>query len=183
MAETKNITTIGSKEYIDLPDQELFRVPAKIDTGAYGSAIWASNVKVVDGRLTFSLFGKRSPWYTGKVISTRDFSAIRVKSSFGVSELRYRTTLKIRLAERVLKVSFTLANRENQRTPILIGRRTIKGRYMVDVSIRTPSKPARMLMLSALVTRTVTKFAEGVEAAASGTIRITYSDYADLCFK
>jgi hypothetical protein len=41
---------IGRADQIDLPEQELFDVPAKVDTGAKTSALWASNV-TVDWRL------------------------------------------------------------------------------------------------------------------------------------
>ena len=56
--------TIGSTEYIDVDDFK--HIPAKIDTGADSSSIWASHIEVSqDGVLHFQLFDKKSPFYTG----------------------------------------------------------------------------------------------------------------------
>ena len=74
---------IGTTEQIILPDFDGLSVPAKIDTGADSSAIWASSIEENDGELSYILFDVSSEFYTGKIIKTRDYSIVRIKNSFG----------------------------------------------------------------------------------------------------
>lgn len=110
-------------------------VPAKIDTGAYSSAIWASNISVdKDGELNFSLFGEGSEFYDGKIHKTRNFEAIRVRSSNGGSEIRFKTRISIEVAGRKIRALFSLADRSSQQHPVLIGRRTLRNKFVVNVA-------------------------------------------------
>lgn len=127
---------IGKIEYISLPSERLSSVPAKIDTGADVSAIWATNIIVKKDYLSFELFSTKSPYYTGHTFSTRDFTTSKITNSFGHSELRYKVRIPIIIAGKRIRATFTLANRENNEYPVLIGRRTLHGKFLVDVSIR-----------------------------------------------
>ena len=110
-------------------------VLAKIDTGADSSTIWASNVHIDEnGVLRFSLFDKESPHYDGKIFKRKDFSAVRVKSSNGHAEIRYRTHFSVKIAGRRIKILMSLTDRSQNEFSILIGRRTIAGRFLVDVT-------------------------------------------------
>ena len=44
-------------------------VPAKVDTGADSSCIWASNLQETNGKLSFELFAPASPYYTAQRIT------------------------------------------------------------------------------------------------------------------
>jgi hypothetical protein len=109
-------------------------VPAKIDTGADSSSIWASNISVdKNGMLHFTLFDKNSEFYTGDVISRKAFKVAQVRSSSGHTQIRYRAELSIRLGGKRVRVLFNLSDRSKNEYPILIGRRTITGKFLVDV--------------------------------------------------
>jgi hypothetical protein len=124
---------IGSTEYVDIGDYK--RIPAKIDTGADSSSIWASHIRVTkDGILHFQLFDEGSPFYTGKSFERKDYKAVVVRSSSGHEQIRYRTHLDAKINGRKIKVLFNLSDRSNNNYPILIGRRTISGKFLVDVS-------------------------------------------------
>lgn len=110
-------------------------VPAKIDTGADSSSIWASNISIDKaGVLHFTLFDKESEFYTGEVLSRSGFKVALVASSSGHVQIRYRTHLTIRLGGKKIRVLFNLSNRSGNKFPILLGRRTIVGKFLVDVS-------------------------------------------------
>lgn len=110
-------------------------VPAKTDTGADSSSIWASSIFVdASGVLNFELFAPGSQYYTGEVIKTTDYSAARVRSSNGHSEIRYRVRLPIRIEGRRVRALVNLSDRSKNKYPILIGRRTIAGKFLVDVA-------------------------------------------------
>lgn len=127
-------TVIGPKSTVTFVDYGVELVPVKIDTGADSSSLWATNVREKDGVLKFTLFGPSSPWYTGEVIRTNQYRVLSVRNSFGVSELRYKVALRISLNGRTFKARFTLSNRALNRYPILIGRQTLKNRFIVDVA-------------------------------------------------
>ena len=125
---------IGRDEIVDFV-KDAQAVPAKIDTGADGSAVWASDIFVdEDHVLHFKLFGKSSKYYTGKEHSTKDFTVAVTKSSHGDTVLRYCTKLSIRIAGKRIRANFGLSNRSTHNYPILIGRRTLNQRFIVDVS-------------------------------------------------
>lgn len=111
-------------------------VPAKIDTGAGASAIWASHIRIgKDGVLKFRLFGEGSPFYTGKVIKRKDFKVIVTRSAMGQEQIRYRVYFPIIIAGRRIRVLFSLADRSKNSFPVLIGKRTLQGKFLVDVSL------------------------------------------------
>lgn len=129
----KNLDLIGSTEYIEVAG--IKNVPAKIDTGADSSSIWASELSVTkDGTLTFCLFNESSPFYTGEKLSRKDYKVKIVRSSNGDEEIRYRTELPLKLGGRSIRAMFTLADRSKNNFPVLIGRKTLKGKFLVDVS-------------------------------------------------
>lgn len=112
-------------------------VPAKIDTGADGSAVWASDIFVdKDNVLHFKLFGEGSPNYTGEEITTKDFSIVLTKSASGQIVMKYLVKLSVRVAGKRIKVKFGLSDRSTHNYPVLIGRRTLQGKFLVDVSMR-----------------------------------------------
>lgn len=126
---------IGIIEHVSI-GKRLIDVPAKIDTGADSSSIWASNIRIgKDGVLRFSLFGEGSPYYSGKIYKRIDFSVAQVKSSNGHTEVRYRTHFIITIAGKKIKGLFNLSDRSHNKYKILIGRRTISRKFLVDVSI------------------------------------------------
>ena len=108
MSTEQEYVVIGSTEYVEIAG--IKDIPAKIDTGADTSSIWASQIDMdKDGILSFVLFDKKSPLYTGE----------KIKS----------------LGDKTFTTSFTLANRSRNNFPVLVGRHTLKHDFLVDVSI------------------------------------------------
>lgn len=112
-------------------------VPAKVDTGAFRSSIHATDIRVVkkDGHdvLTCRLLGhKSSP--DGYPFETTSFGKAVVINSFGHKEERYEVRLRVKLGPKVFTTSFTLSDRGNNLFPVLIGRKLLKGRFLVDVN-------------------------------------------------
>jgi len=125
---------IGRAENVDFPALGLFKVPARVDTGARTSTIWASQIQIDEnGTLSFCLFDESSPYFTNHTISTKSYSKIVVASSMGTIQKRYKIRLFIKLKGKKIHASFTLADRSQQAFPILIGRNILKGKFVVDV--------------------------------------------------
>ncbi len=137
MAQTQ-LVTIGRAERVAFPASGISNLPAKIDTGAYRSSVWATNVHEKDGTLYYTLLGPESQEYTGVEQSTTEFKVIEVENSFGHKEDRYSIFLTIQIAGKKVKSNFTLANRGMKTYPALIGRKLLRNRFIVDVATGTP---------------------------------------------
>jgi hypothetical protein len=133
---------IGRAEKISFPDYGLRGVYAKIDTGADLSSIWASDVHERNGVLKFKLFGQKSKYYTGQQIEVAEphYLRTRIANSFGHKELRYVVKLQIKLGGKSIVGTFTLSDRSKKTYPILLGRKLLNRKFLVDVSKGTPLK-------------------------------------------
>lgn len=134
---------IGRFEHIDIINK-LTAIPAKIDTGAFRSAIHATDIRVVeeDGKQTLycSLLGH--PVFSRyRAFKTKKFTQRRVRNSNGHMTERYEITLKIRLGYKLFSTPFTLIDRSTNVFPVLIGRKALERRYLVDVSKTGIKKP------------------------------------------
>ena len=127
---------IGRSEAMTFVDFEgLEAVPAKTDTGAYRSAVHARNIHLDKdtGVLSFELLGGHP--VCGAMqhrIETKQFSEIWVENSFGHREDRYEVKMKVKLGPKVFTARFSLADRSKKVYPILLGRKLINNRFLVD---------------------------------------------------
>lgn len=125
--------TIGRAERVDFPELSLSKIPARIDTGAKTSALWASEATQKDGKLQVVLFDENSPFYTGKLLVFDDFETVAVASSNGSIQERYKIKTIVKLKDRKIRAAFTLADRASQVYPVLVGRNVLLGKFIVDV--------------------------------------------------
>lgn len=130
----KQLQHIGTIEHVSLPSDGVQSVPAKIDTGADNSAIWASNIKLVDGKLQFNFFAPGSMFYNEEPVVSDAFRTTTVRNSFGHKEFRYKIRLQISIGDHKLTRWFTLADRSRNNYPILLGKNFLKNTFIVDVS-------------------------------------------------
>lgn len=135
----KELQVIGRNVLVDFIGHKnaIAGVPAKIDTGADSSSLWASNISVSKrGVLKFTLFAEGSKYYTGEVIKRTAYRAAVVRSSNGHEQIRYRIEMPVRIAGKRVRVGFYLSDRSNNDFPILLGRRTLNKKFLVDVSTK-----------------------------------------------
>ncbi len=129
--------TIGRKDKIDLPELGFSDIDAKVDTGAYGSALHCHHVEIIDqdGQqiLSFNMLDPTHPEYNDKPILIRDFSDKIVKSSTGQAEHRYAIKTVIVIFNKKRTVEFSLTDRKEMKHPVLLGRKFLRKRYLVDV--------------------------------------------------
>lgn len=134
----KKVNLIGRQDIIDLPSFGLENIEAKVDTGAYTSAINCSRVKVntVNGlrELTFYLSGSKIHEKKARRFKTSDFRRKKIKSSNGQMEERYVIKTVAIIYGKKLKMEFSLSDRSKMKFPILLGRKMLTGRFIVDVS-------------------------------------------------
>ncbi len=132
MAKAK--VTIGRLEYIALPKLGVVRVQAKIDTGAFRSALHYQKIafRTVDDHeelvVTFAMGRKRT-----KVIFKR-FSRVVVKTSTGQRTERYLITTSVKLNGHTVPTQFSLFDRSDMKHQVLLGRKFLHSRFVVDVA-------------------------------------------------
>lgn len=130
--------TIGRIDRIDLPDWDMCAIEVKVDTGAYGCALHCHHVEIVerDGVevLRFKLLDPHHPEYDNRFIYAQQFSRKKVRSSSGQVEHRYSVKTTIRLFNKKYRTEFSLTDRQKMRYPVLIGRKFLNKRFLVDVS-------------------------------------------------
>jgi hypothetical protein len=128
---------IGRSEKVSFPDLGLVGIEAKVDTGAYTTALHCHDICLVkEGDkhvLNFRLLDPSHPEYSDIVFKFNTYSLKTVRSSFGDTEERYRIKTRIRLGKKVIKAFVTLTNRGSMQYPVLIGRKLLEKRFVVDV--------------------------------------------------
>ena len=143
-AKTKSTTNkkalkiIGRKDRADFPDLGLKNIKVKIDTGAYTSSIHCHSIKIYKykgkRKLKFFILDPDHPKYQAKQLVFEKFEQKLVKNSFGETELRYVINSTIKLFKKRIKLELSLTDRGSMRYPVLIGRKVIENRFLVDVS-------------------------------------------------
>lgn len=128
---------LGRAEPVHFTALEIADIPAKVDSGAYRSAVHASDIRLSkDGtKLTFKLLGGHPVF--GKLaqdVTVRDFSVVNISNSFGHREDRYEVKLRVTIGKKTFKTAFSLANREKMVYPILLGRKLLNRRFLINTS-------------------------------------------------
>jgi hypothetical protein len=139
---------LGRTDRIDLPGLGLTYIHAKVDTGAYTCSLHCSKAEVVKGKLEFILLDHEHPEFTGMKFTFDKFSRRAIKNSFGEAEERYIIKTTIVIFNRTIKAEFSLSDRERLRYPVLLGRKILRNRFLIDVTEKdlsykanhTPSK-------------------------------------------
>ncbi len=141
---TEKPNIIGRAELVDFPDWDLFGIKAKIDTGAYTSSLHCHRIERYkeEGRemVRFNLLDPSHDTYNDKLFQLPIHKVKSVKSSNGVSEDRIIVETKIVIMGKELEIQLSLTDRSEMKYPVLIGRRLIRGNFLVDVSKKFLSK-------------------------------------------
>jgi hypothetical protein len=118
---------IGWREDVRLPQLVAGLLVAKVDTGARSAALHAENIVIKGKRVRFTLeLGGRRQKMDAPLAGAK-----RVKSSNGHSEIRAMIETTIEIGNHSFDAEVTLTDRADMGVPMLIGRNTIKGRFLV----------------------------------------------------
>ncbi len=124
---------LGGKEKVAFPELSRRKETARIDTGAKTSSIHYEKLWIEQTGdkkvLCVHLLRASAP-----VTRFRRFRVKTVKSSNGMEETRYAVKLRLRLGEQEYLTEFTLARRDRMSYPVLLGRKFLRHRFVVDVS-------------------------------------------------
>ncbi|MCR9172587.1 MAG: RimK/LysX family protein [bacterium] len=132
--EQQEYTVIGRREWVNFTDLNLSKIEAKIDTGAYTSSIHCHHIAVDGDRVTCIFLDPSHSQYTGEELTFEIFKSVKVRSSNGQEEFRYMIRTQIEILGTHYPIRLTLTDRSNMNYPILIGRRFLRNKFLVDVN-------------------------------------------------
>lgn len=124
---------LGRYDRVDLPLLGLDNIHAKIDTGAFTSSLHCHRAEVVNGNLEFILLDEEHPEFTGMKFIFKEFEERNIRNSFGEVERRFIIVTSIRIFDEEITTEFSLSNRGSLKFPILLGRKILRDRYLIDV--------------------------------------------------
>jgi hypothetical protein len=135
---------IGRRELVSFPELDIDEIEAKIDTGAFTSAIHCSDIHEEirpDGTkvICLDLLDPSHPQYNHKKLEFTEYNLREIKSSIGEKQERYVIKTKVRLFDETIEEEFSLSDRSDMKYPVLLGRKLLKGRFIVDVSRKNVS--------------------------------------------
>ena len=136
MSSTSAPATLGWREWVALPDLGLPAIKAKVDTGARTSALHAFLIDPYRDNgidmLRFLIHPiQRNDDFVVEchcpVLDQRE-----VTDSGGHREMRYVIQSDVVIGERRLPIQLTLTNRDTMAFRMLLGRRAMEERFLVD---------------------------------------------------
>jgi hypothetical protein len=142
MPEPREAQTVGWKEYLDLPGLGVYRLKAKVDTGARTSTLHVDAVRVLevlpDGServvLDFRPDRRRPEWRV--LAEARVLRRVRVVDSGGHPEVRPVIATEMVLGPVRKTILVTLTDRSGMLFRMILGRKALEGDFRVDVTGR-----------------------------------------------
>ncbi len=132
------IRLIGRREYVSLSQLGVFNIEAKIDTGAYTSSLHCENIRVDYENSKPILYFTLEPAEVNspepKTLRFEEFTQKTIKNSFGEMEERFVIKTLVHIGKKRVRTEISLTNRNTMRYPLLIGRRVLKGKFLIDVN-------------------------------------------------
>ncbi len=129
---------IGRIEKIDFPEFSISNLDAKIDTGAYTSSLHCHHIVPIDKNgeewVQFIVLDPNHPEYEENPFSCPLHKVRKVKSSNGQIQERYTIKRKVRFFGKIRTIELTLTDRSEMKFPVLLGRKFLTNKFLVDVS-------------------------------------------------
>jgi hypothetical protein len=126
---------IGTIEIISIIDLELYDLDAKIDTGADSNALHCDDIFVDEQNFVhFTLLDEVHASYHGKKMKMPLYKMKKIKSSNGHVEKRPSIQINVSFFGKKYKTAVSLTDRSDMKFPMLIGRKFLANKFLVDVS-------------------------------------------------
>jgi hypothetical protein len=129
---------IGWREWVSLPELGIYRLKAKIDTGARTSALHAFSVKLIEEspkkkKVCFVIRPHSKHSQKKTIECSAELIDIReITDSGGHKEQRYVIKTPVVIGKHSWPIEITLTSRDTMRFKMLLGRTALKHRFIVD---------------------------------------------------
>jgi len=142
---------IGRKDIADFEPLGLFGIEVKVDSGAYTSSLHCHKIEHFyhEGKekVRCKFLDPGHPGYHEKEF-VFDIHKIRsVKSSNGIVEERISIITEITLFNQKFPIELTLTERSDMKNPVLLGRKFISKKFIIDTSRKNLSLRGKIINL------------------------------------
>lgn len=128
-----DLTIIGWRELVHLPEWGVHGIWAKADTGARSSAIDVTHIEELpEDRVRFEVAASRRGDGVHQIVEAAIARRSQVRSSLGDAHQRIFVHATLELAGHRVDTELGLVSRESMISRLLIGRRTLEGIFLVD---------------------------------------------------
>jgi len=145
----KKYPIIGWREWLSLPELDIHKIKAKIDTGARTSALHAFALEpmVIDGKdkIRFDIHPFQHDTSVIKTCIADVVDKRMVTDSGGHREERFVISTPVIIAGRTWPIEITLTEREDMLFRMLLGRSALRRRFIINparsfVTTKVPTK-------------------------------------------
>jgi len=140
----RKLKIIGRIESIDFPEWDLRDIDAKVDTGAYTSSLHCHHIQLYEENgkeyVKFNLLDPTHETYNDILFKWPVFRKKTIKSSNGLREERFIVKTKVKIFDSIFTAQLSLTDRSEMRYPVLLGRKLLTNRFLVDVSQKYTTK-------------------------------------------
>lgn len=142
-------TIIGRKDIADFEKLNLFRIAVKIDSGAYTSSFHCHKIEKIEKNgkiyLKCNFLDPSHPQYHEKEFCFENFKMRNIKSSNGMVEERVSIHTEITIFQKKYPIELTLTERLDMKHPVLLGRKFISKKFLVDTSRKNLSLKGKII--------------------------------------
>jgi hypothetical protein len=126
---------IGNRELISIIDLDLYELDAKVDTGADSNALHCDDISIDENSVVhFKLLDKIHPAYHGKKMAIPLYEMKKIRSSNGEFQKRPSIRVQVEFFGKKYMTVISLTDRSDMKYPMLIGRKFLTNKFLVDVS-------------------------------------------------
>ena len=133
---TDDLATIGWREWATLPQLDIHRIKAKIDTGARTSALHAFDLNYVEAPEGTMVRFNIHPLQRDTSLTVAAIAPLlemrHIRNSGGQLQERPVIKTQISLGEQPWTIELTLTNRDVMGFRMLLGREAVRRRFLVD---------------------------------------------------
>jgi len=140
---------IGRKDKADFEKLDLYGIEVKIDSGAYTSSFHCHKIEKIykDGveNIKCNFLDPCHPQYHEKEFYFYNFKMLNIKSSNGSVEERVSIKTEITIFQKKYPIELTLTERLEMKYPVLLGRKFISKKFLIDTSRKNLSLNGKVL--------------------------------------
>ena len=145
MPDKRVMEAVGWREIVQLPELGLRGIPAKIDTGARTSSLDATILDEYerDGQTYVQFAVDFSRQHVRQVCEAVHVDWRGITSSNGKTQRRRIIKTPLKIGGLTFRAEISLADRSDMRFPMLIGRSSLRRRFVVDSGHSWLQSPGR----------------------------------------
>lgn len=139
---------LGRTDVVDFPKLNLYGIDIKTDTGAYTSSFHCHSIEEVNNTLNCRFLDPKHQKYHDKLFVFENYTQKNVKSSNGIVERRYLIKTEIVIFNKTHTIELTLTERGSMKYPVLLGRKFLSRKFVIDTSKKNLSSKNLIIKFS-----------------------------------